>query len=150
MNQTERVIYTLKGYKFKEISKAKGSIEYQLTDELGNERLVTAMAKLNWRGQIHRVRPIYHRESPLIQALANTALEDTLVVDFSEFNKKHPRGSMRKQKVSVPSFKVKGLDKQPITDISSIFENKSRLLNLFVLGSIGFIGLAYLLSKFPL
>lgn len=148
MNQTERISYIFKSYKFKEISKKKGSIEYLLVDESGNERLVTAMAELNWRKQIHRVRPVYHRESPLVEALANTDLEDTLVVDFSEFNKKHARGYVTSKKISVSGYASRKSHRPLSTAVFSLFENKSRLVHVFMLGSIGIIALAYLLSIF--
>ena len=38
MNQTERIKYTVTGFNFTEISKGKGSVEYQLMDDYGNER----------------------------------------------------------------------------------------------------------------
>jgi len=97
MHQTERKQFTVVGYNFREISRGKGAIEYQLVDEFGNERTVNAMAKLNLFNKITSVKPIYHRELPLIQALAQTKLNDSVFVDFSTFNKNHPRGSMRKE-----------------------------------------------------
>ena len=149
MNQTERIRYHITGYNFTEISKGKGSIEYQLTDEFGNERTVTAMANLNLFKKVTSVRPIYHRELPLIQALAQSKLNDSVIVDFSEFNKKHPRGSMRKQKISIPAVRIKNVGTAQISDFSSILDNKLRLLQLLVLTIAGFIVVSYILSKIP-
>lgn len=144
MNQTERIQYTVTGYNFTEISKRKGSIEYQLMDELGNERSVTAMANLNLFKKISSVRPIYHRELPLVRALSQANLNDSIVVDFTEFNKKHPRGSSRQQKISIPNVKVKGTGDTQITSISSVLENKMRFMQLMLFSFIGFAALWYM------
>ncbi|MEH6455179.1 MAG: hypothetical protein V7749_02585, partial [Cocleimonas sp.] len=88
MSQTDRIRYTVTGYNFIEISRGKGSIEYQLTDDFGNNRIVTAMAKLNLLKKVSSVSPIYHRELPLIKALSKAKLNESVIVDFSEYNKK--------------------------------------------------------------
>ena len=98
MSQSEHIRYTITGYNFTEISGGKGSIEYKLTDDFGNERTVTAMAKLNFFNKVSSVRPIYHRELPLIQALAQTKLNQSVNVDFSEYNKKYPRDQCENKK----------------------------------------------------
>lgn len=147
MSQTERIRYHITGYNFTEISKGKGSIEYQLTDEYGNERTVTAMANLNVLKKVTSIRPIYHRELPLIQALAQSKLNDSVIVDFSEFNKKHPRGSMRKQKISIPAIRVKSTGTPDIINFVSLLDNKARLLQLMILTVAGLMIISYLLSK---
>lgn len=153
MSQSERIQYTVTGYNFKEISSRKGSIEYQLMDAYGNERTVTAMARLNLFQKVSSVRPIYHRELPLIQALAQTKLNDSIVVDFSEFNKNNPRGSMRKSKVSTPSIKVKQTNgdsrNRQIDGFSSILDNKLRFFQLMMISIAGFVVISYLFSKIP-
>ncbi|MGK0270495.1 MAG: hypothetical protein ACI88H_001141 [Cocleimonas sp.] len=149
MSHSERIRYTVTGYNFTEISKGKGSIEYQLTDDFGNERTVTAMAKVNLFKKVSKVRPIYHRELPLIKALAQTQLNDSVIVDFSEYNKQHPRGSMRTQKISIPSVKVKNVSASQISDFSSLLDNKTRLIQLMLITLTGFITISYLISKVP-
>ena len=128
MIQTQRIRYCLKQQKFKEVSSDKGVVEYFLVDEFGNERTVSAMAKLNWRKQLSTVKPIHHRELPLVEALAKASINETIEVDFTEYNKKFTRGSIRKQKISVPKVKVS--NKQCISDISSVADNKGRLMQL--------------------
>ncbi len=128
MIQTQRVRYCLKQQKFKEVSSDKGVVEYFLIDEFGNERTVSAMAKLNWRKQLNTVKPIHHRELPLVQALAKASINETIEVDFTDFNKKYNRGSIRKQKMSVPNVKVSR--KHYISDISSVVDNKGRIVQL--------------------
>ena len=152
--QSQRIAYTVTGYNFTEISSGKGSIEYQLMDEYGNERTVTAMAKLNLFKKVSKVRPIYHRESPLIEALSRTKLNDSIVVDFSEFNKNNPRPPKRSAKVTQSSVNIKqangsGSRNRQIDGFGSIFHSKLRLLQLMLL-SVGILSLFnYLSSKLP-
>ena len=148
MSQCERIRYSITGYNFTEISRRKGSIEYQLTDDFGNERTVTAMAQLNLFNKVSRIKPIYHRELPLIQALANTKLNQSVTVDFSAYNKKYPRGSMRKQKITVPSISVKSSYLGPIDSLGSIAENKSRLMKLTLVSIAGVSVFSYFMVKF--
>ncbi len=149
MNQTQCVQYTVTGYSFKEISRGIGSIEYQLKDEFGNERTVTAMAKLNLLKKVSSVRPIYHRELPLIIALAQTKLNESVIIDFSEFNKVNPRGSNRKPPVSIPSVRVKIRQDTGIQGLSSFADNKLRLFQLMSLAVVGFLVLSYLMVNIP-
>ena len=130
MNQTETISFALKGYKFREVSKGKGVVEYHLLDEHGNKRKVSAMAELNWRKQVSSVKPIHHRELPLVEALARAALNETIEIDFSEFNKKYPRGSMRAKKMKVHSIRVSKNNTQCICSMSSLVDHKVRFMQL--------------------
>lgn len=146
MSTSQRIRYRITGYNFTEISKGKGSIEYQLMDDFGNERMVTAMASINLFKKISKVTPIYHRELPLIKVLANKNLNDSVIVDFTEFNKKHPRGTIRKQKISVPSVKVRNVGTAQISDFSSLLDNKMRLFQLMFISVLGFVSFTYFFS----
>ncbi len=142
MIQTQRIRYCLKQQKFKEVSSGKGVVEYFLVDEYDNERTVSAMAKLNWRKQLNTVKPIHHRELPLVQALAKASINETIEVDFTEYNKKYKRGTVRKQKISVPNVKVS--NKHYISDISSVVDNKGRLVQLVAVSIAAFAALIML------
>ena len=137
MIHTQRICYCLKQQKFKEVSSGNGVVEYLLVDEYGNERSVSALAKLNWRKQLSSIKPIHHRELPLVQALAKASINETIEVDFTEFNKKFKRGSVRKQRISVPNVKVSG--KNYITDVSSVVDHKGRLMQLAAYSIAAFI-----------
>jgi hypothetical protein len=130
MSQTETIRFALKDYKFREVSKGKGLVDYHLVDMHGNQRTVSAMANLNWRKQVCSVKPIHHREMPLIDALAKAKLNETIEVDFSEFNKKYPRGSIRSKKMKVHSVKVSKHDAQCISSIGSLMDHKMRVIQL--------------------
>jgi len=142
MIQTQRIRYRLKQQKFKEVSSGKGVVEYFLVDEYGNERSVSAMAKLNWRKQLSSIKPIHHRELPLVEALAKASINETIEVDFTDFNIKFKRGSIRKQKISVPKVKVS--NKNHITDMSSVIDNKGRLMQLLAYSLVAFVVLMML------
>ena len=133
MSQTETIRFALKDYKFREVSKGKGVVEYLLVDMHGNKRTVSAIANLNWRNQVCSVKPIHHREMPLVHALAKAKLNETIEVDFSEFNKKYPRGSMRSKKMKVHNVKVSKHDTQSINSMSSLMGHKTRLIQLVAL-----------------
>ena len=148
MSQSERIRYTVTGYDFTEISRGKGCVEYRLTDDFGNERTVTAMAKLNVFNKVSKVKPIYHRELPLIRALALTKLNQSVTVDFSEYNKKHPRGSMRKQQISVPSISTNSTGLSGMDSLGSFADNKLRLLKLMLVSIACFGVISYFLLKF--
>ena len=144
MIQTQRVRYCIKQQKFKEVSSGKGVVEYLMVDEFGNERTVSAMAKLNWRKQLSTIKPIHHRELPLVEALAKASINETIEVDFTEYNKKFTRGSIRKQKISVPTVKVS--NKHFITDVSSVADNKGRLMQLAAYSLAGLVAVMMLLQ----
>lgn len=82
--------FTVTDILFTSVSRNKGTLEYYLVDELGNERKVTAMAQLGFRKKIKSVRALYQREIPLIEVLADLEVDQSVTIDFSEFNK-NPR-----------------------------------------------------------
>ena len=84
-------IFTIKDYKFKEMSQKKASIDYLLVDEQGIKRTVTAVAKLGRNNKIRSIKPVFERETPLVAALASRSVNDQVVVDFTGYNKKYPR-----------------------------------------------------------
>lgn len=132
--------YTIKAYKFKEISKGKGSLSYYLVDERGEERVVTAKAERGLIKKIKSIQAIHHRETPLVNALAQSEVKDTVVIDFSEFNRKYPRVStgsqFRKQsKQTLNDFE----NTQVINNVDLLRVDKFRLLQLFVVACLCFM-----------
>ena len=141
--------YVLKEYQCKEISNGKGSLNYLLIDEIGNERVVTAMATLGIIKKIKSVEPVYHRETPLVEVLSKASINDTIKVDFSDFNKLNPRPSSsdKSQRVNRQFFR----DINNISDLKNLKQSTfsdfriSPLRFLKLLG-IAIVGLAALLS----
>ncbi len=83
--------FTIQDILFNKISrslfKTRGTLEFFVIDELGNERKVIAMATLNFQNKIKQVRALYQREIPLVAALKHADVNQTITIDFSEFNK---------------------------------------------------------------
>jgi len=121
--------YTIKAYKFKEISKGTGSISYYLIDELGEERVVTAKAKRGIIKKIKSVQAIHHRETPLVKALANSSVNDT-----TSFNRKFPRVSNGSQFRKTAKVVLSDFDNShAISTMDSLSIDKFRLMQLFVI-----------------
>lgn len=125
--------YTIKAFKFKEISKGIGSISYYLIDELGEERVVTAKAKRGLVKKIKSIKAIHYRETPLVNALASSAINDTIVVDFSTFNRKFPRVSNGSQFRKIAKSTANDFERlHSVSALNSFAIDKFRLLQLFV------------------
>lgn len=123
-------IFTIKDYKFKEMSQGKAAIDYLLVDEQGTKRTVTAVAKLGWNNKIRSIKPVFKREAPLVVALASRAVNDQVVVDFSGFNKTHPRVIESRTRAINGDF-VKTSSNQYSTVIPGV--SKFRLFQLFLI-----------------
>jgi hypothetical protein len=140
--------YTIKSYKCKQVAPQKGYIKYVLEDEMGNQRAVSAMAKLGRIKKIKSVYPIHFRETPLIEALSKAQINDTIVVDFSDFNKRHPRVVSNKQRTLDTSIYKELGGNQASTVLETFTFDGYRLLQLFVMACIGFVVMIGLKSLF--
>ena len=88
------------------MSKGKGAIDFFLVDDIGEKRTVSAMAVLGRKNKIKTIHAIHKRETPLVEALAKSHINDAIEVDFTGFNKAHPRilnGHIAKQARGNPS-----------------------------------------------
>lgn len=79
--------FTVTDILFNEISRKKGTIEYYLIDEMGDERKVTAMAQLGYGKKIKTVKALFQREIPLVEALETKEIDQIFTLDFTQFNK---------------------------------------------------------------
>lgn len=143
--------YKLKEYQCKEISPGKGSISYLLIDELGQERVVTAMATLGIIKKIKAVEPIYHRETPLVEALSKASINDQFDVDFSHFNQLNPRpsASSKNQRINRQFFRdinnASDLKRSSFTDFSV---SPIRILKLMAVAGASILAYLSIQSKF--
>ena len=130
------VSYTVKNHQFKETSKGRGIISYEIADTHGNKRTVSALAQLGMRNKIKSVRPIHKRELPLIQALLKSSVNDKVEVDFTEYNKNNSREDSTKD-IGVREKEIPDdfID-HTIYDIDEIGNNKFRLFQLVALGAL--------------
>lgn len=130
------VSYTVKNHQFKETSKGRGIISYEIEDTHGNKRTVSALAQLSLFNKLKSVRPIHKRELPLVQALVKSSVNDKIEVDFTTYNKQNPREGSSKdigvRKKEIPDDYID----HTIHDIDEIGENKFRLFQLVALGAL--------------
>lgn len=132
--------YTIKASKFKEISNGRGTISYFLVDELGEKRTVTAKAKCGFIKRIKSIEAIHHRETPLVEALASASVNDTIVIDFSDFNKKYPRLHSNSSAERMARGTLKTLNSgQNISSLDALNIDIFRLLQLFLIASLIFM-----------
>ena len=142
------VSYTVKNYQFKETSKGRGIISYEIADTYGNKRTVSALAQLGMRNKIKSVRPIHKRELPLVQALIKSSVNDKIEVDFTEYNEKYPReGSSKDIGVREKEIPDDYVD-HTIHDIDEIGHNKFRVFQLAALGALVLAALMSLRHSF--
>ena len=134
--------YTIIEKEIKEISASKASIRYVLLDEQGQERVVEAFAKLGMTKKVKSLKPIYQRETPLVEALTNAEIDDVINVDFTEFNRKNKRISASSGRSHTTKLPIKVNALTSILALDSYEVDLVRLFKLFLIGSIGFI--AYL------
>jgi len=142
--------YTLKNYQFRETTKGKGIVKYLLVDEQGKKRIVSAIANLGYGHKIKSVHPIHHREMPLIEALFNAQINEKLMVDFTEYNHKYPRGSGEARKIeTVRTDKVTDpYNESLITDFESIKKHKFRLLKLVLTSALAVLAIIFVINGF--
>lgn len=132
------ISYTVKSHQFKETSKGRGIVSYEITDEHGNKRIVSALAQLGMFNKIKKksVRPIHKRELPLIQALIKSSVNDKIEVDFTDFNSQNPRESTAKD-IGVREKEIPDdFQDHTIHDIDEISRNKFRVFQLAALGAL--------------
>jgi len=134
--------YTVTNILFNEISsdlfQTKGTLEYYLQDELGDKRKVITIAELGHGKKIKTVRALYQREKPLVDALANIEIGQTLHIDFAQFSKQEPASLLvRAKKKSVN--RIYANNSVYIHNINTIIPDASRiplLMTLVILGTL--------------
>lgn len=142
VNTSMQKTFLVKSRNFKEISDGKGSLEFLLVDENGDERMVVATAQVGRFGALKAIKPVYKREIPLIKALAKASVDDSISIDFTDFNAKHVRQTKK------PNSKTKQVATESygsVEELQDLMTDKSRLMKLIIIGAIGFIG--FLLLK---
>jgi len=135
--------FYIKSRNFKEISDGRGSLEYVLLDEKGEERVVTATATLNRSNQPSKIRPVYKRETPLVKALTKASVDERVHIDFARFNAKNPRSARSKSNSKRDFSGGYG----GFLEFQYLLTDKLRLAQLFLMGGVGFIGFLLLQSS---
>ena len=79
--------FTVQEIQHKEISPGKGSIIWLLADERGLSRKVNAITDIDANGVIQKMRPVYKRETPLVERLHYVNEGQRFSLNFSAYNK---------------------------------------------------------------
>lgn len=137
--------FTIKEYNFKQVSQNKGAIEYILVDEFGQKRTVTAVAKIGWNKKIKSVKPVFKRETPLVQALVSRAVNDQVIVDFAGYNKKYPRVIATRTSAINGDFTKTKLKSHHI-DSDSMVIDKYRLAQLLLISILAVVVIVFFKS----
>lgn len=85
--------FTLDKIEEKQVSETEGTIEFYLTDENGDERMVIGTTFLDENKKAKAVSSSNKRELPLIQNLFEMKINDTIDLEFKYFNKIYDRES---------------------------------------------------------
>jgi hypothetical protein len=72
-----------------EVSPGKGLITWLVTDENRIPRKVMGITETDERGVVKAVKPVYSRETPLVEALTPLVRGDMITIDFRPFNLTH-------------------------------------------------------------
>lgn len=88
--------FTLKRIEHKIVSGKKGLLTYHLVDENNAPRKIASVTSLDRKKKIKDLRAIYSREVPLVNALTGLRPNQTVTVDFNDFNKTFKRSSTKR------------------------------------------------------
>ncbi len=130
--------YTVTDILFNEVSRKKGTIEYYLTDEMGNDRKVTAMAHLGFGKKIKKIKALYQREIPLVAALETKEINQTFTLDFTQANKEQRLNSKTSKRFAEKAY---------TQNFSSVIPDSSRFPLLFGIAMLGTV-VVFLLGAF--
>lgn len=78
--------FIVRQYQHEAIAADRGVAVWELVDEAERPRKVTALTQLDAAGIIENAKPIYHRETPLVEQLLNVCQGESFTIDFTSFN----------------------------------------------------------------
>ena len=78
--------FIVRQYQHEAIAADRGVAVWELIDEAERPRKVTALTQLDAAGIIENAKPIYHRETPLVEQLLNVCQGESFTIDFTSFN----------------------------------------------------------------
>jgi hypothetical protein len=90
--------FIVRKYQHEAIAANRGVAVWELTDEAERPRKVTALTHLDQAGVIENAKPVYHRETPLVEQLLNVCEGESFSIDFTSFNTAQqyaPRASLQ-------------------------------------------------------
>ena len=78
--------FIVRQYQHEAIAADRGVAVWELIDEAERPSKVTALTQLDAAGIIENAKPIYHRETPLVEQLLNVCQGESFTIDFTSFN----------------------------------------------------------------
>lgn len=72
-----------------QVAPGKGLITWLVTDENRVPRKVMGLTETDDEGLVKAVKPVYSRETPLVEALTTLVRGDLVTIDFRPFNLSH-------------------------------------------------------------
>lgn len=81
--------FLIHAVKTTEVAPGKGLIIWLVTDENRVPRKVMGLTDTDEQGIVKTVKPIYSRETPLVEALTTLVRGDMITIDFRPFNLTH-------------------------------------------------------------
>ena len=78
--------FIVRKYQHEAIAVDRGVAVWELLDEAERPRKVTALTQLDAAGVIENAKPVYHRETPLVEQLLNVCQGESFTIDFTSFN----------------------------------------------------------------
>ena len=78
--------FIVRKYQHETIAEGRGVAVWELVDEVERPRKVTALTQLDATGVIENAKPVYHRETPLVEQLLNVCEGESFSIDFTSFN----------------------------------------------------------------
>ena len=95
--------FIVRKYQHEAIAVDRGVAVWELLDETERPRKVTALTQLDAAGVIENAKPVYHRETPLVEQLLNVCEGESFSIDFTSFNTAQqyaPRARLQSAKAS--------------------------------------------------
>ena len=78
--------FIVRKYQHEAIAANRGVAVWELVDEAERPRKVTALTQLDDAGVIENAKPVYYRETPLVEQLLNVCEGESFSIDFTSFN----------------------------------------------------------------
>ncbi len=135
-----QVTYTYKDYNLRETSKGRGVLTFHLVDKEGHKRTVSAIVKLGFNNKIISARPLHQRETPILKVLQKASINETIQVDFSDYNARNQRPDLSSKEMSAKNTSISYAEQQhQINDMDDFGRNKFRLFQMLGLALIVFL-----------
>lgn len=121
--------FTLNKRNEKKLSDTRGTIEFHISDEMGNNRIVSGTTFLNEDKVAQGIATKNKRELPLIESLFRMKIGDTIDLEFEAYNKVYYRDLDKTiNQLAYDTVLEMEKEKQIFYRIKKIFKNNLSIL----------------------